>query len=417
MKGTGIRGILVIEKGSGLPLLFQRLDPRLTDIDPTLVAGFLTALESFSHEIVDQRASGFEVDYGKRLMTLVTGKYTIFAALSDKDSPEITEILHELQDEFEKKYYEGQEGVEHTMMSDQSRFDEFRELIVERVGLQNISECWVPEFTSKNVATWLVDDLRVLINGTNDISTILQNVDIESDKIIKVLTHLWTSGHIVFRNLLEMQDILIPTQDVYKYVKSNTPEHNELLDYSKELAMLLPEIISHLDGRTTVRDLSKAFSDKVYRLLDFLFEKGAVEVLSPEKKRILWSKEILDIAIQKAFKLYRKNQVISALRSSLQQIARPEIMSEIRIQDDSIQVNFDFQMYTGMTPKQVSELHLVWIDLMKRFVRNLPDNKRSNYVKALVNSIQDDYFSRFSEQEIEGLDEFSYFLEELLVIV
>ncbi|MHA1771052.1 MAG: hypothetical protein ACTSYL_03160 [Candidatus Thorarchaeota archaeon] len=56
MKGVGIRGILIIEKGSGLPLLYQRLDPSLTDIDPVLVAGFLGALQSFSKEIVDQQA-------------------------------------------------------------------------------------------------------------------------------------------------------------------------------------------------------------------------------------------------------------------------------------------------------------------------------------------------------------------------
>ncbi|MCF2137839.1 MAG: hypothetical protein K9W43_11465 [Candidatus Thorarchaeota archaeon] len=414
MKGVGIRGILIIEKGSGLPLLYQRLDPRLTDIDPVLVAGFLGALQSFSKEIVDQQAGEFQVDYGKRLMTLVTGKYTIFSAFSDKVTSEIVEILRELQAEFEKRYYESSDRTISGVVDNLSQFDEFRQIIVEQVGIQNISENWVPEFTSQNAASWLTENLRSLINGKNDINLIVQNSDIPSDKVLKVITHMWTSGDIVFRNLLEPTDILISTRNLYKYIKTNSPEQKELLSYSEELARLLPEVVSHLDGRTSVKNLIDQFQPRVYRLLDYLFEKGAVEVLSPEKKRILWSKEILDLAIQRSLKFYKSEKIIAALRAAGQQLEKPEIMSEIRIWNSQIDINYSFEMYEGLTPRQVSDLHTAWLELIRRFIRGLPDHKKTNFIKALADSVQEDFFSKYSEKEMAGFDEISFFLEELL---
>jgi hypothetical protein len=40
MKNINIEAILVIQKDSGLPLLLQKLDHRVFDIDPALISGF-----------------------------------------------------------------------------------------------------------------------------------------------------------------------------------------------------------------------------------------------------------------------------------------------------------------------------------------------------------------------------------------
>ncbi|MGQ4872080.1 MAG: hypothetical protein ACP6IT_09645 [Candidatus Thorarchaeota archaeon] len=414
MSNIGISGLLIIEKKSGLPLLFQKLDPRLGDIDPALVAGFLSALQAFSYEVVESGSEGFQVDYGKRVLTIVVGHHTIFAALSDRGAQEVAAVVAELLREFETKWYDGNEAIDASKKSSMEKVESFREVIIERVGMKNISPAWIPEFSDAEGIDWLMEPLKSLINGKNDIRTILRESGLPHDNVMKFLTVLWANGHIVFRNLLERHDVVIPTRSLVRYVQYNTAEREDLTKFSRQLAQLLPQVVPRLDGRTTVEELMREFPASVYRLLDYLFEKGAVEVLSPEKKRILIAKELLELAVTIALDMFKKKDALYALRSAVDHIGRPEIASEIHIREDGVRIEYDFDVYDGLTPRQVMEMHKAWLNLMRSFVEFLPNKKRAKYVEKLVENIRDEFFAKYSESDLDGLDEFSFFLERIL---
>ncbi len=414
MNYKNISGILIIEKDSGIPLLFQKLDPRLFDVDPTLVAGFLSALQAFSSTVISRGTSSFEVNYGRRTMVLATGERALLAAFSDRATPEVGTIISELLREFEEMYFRPEDVKGCYDRKNMEHIENFRQVIINRVGIWDLSDNWVPEFVSDKDKVELEEPLRSLINGKNNIAKIVALADLPPEEITHKIVSLWGVGKIVFRNLLEPYDILIPTQQVFKYVQSGTAERKELRAYSPELVDLLPEILQHLDGKTTVETLMMNFTHRVYNLLDYLFEKGAVEVLGPEKKRILLAKELLELGIEIAMKEYKQEEVIHAMRRAIRETEKPEIASELQVSQDSVRIDYGFKLYEGMTPEQIMDIHSSWLGLIRRFIRNLPEKKRVKFVEKFTENVRDEWIASFSDEDMDGLEELSFFLEEIL---
>ena len=65
MRNCRIDTILVIDR-SGLPLLTQAFNPKGKEMDPMLVSGFITAIASFSQDLVAEHRSIFQINYGAR---------------------------------------------------------------------------------------------------------------------------------------------------------------------------------------------------------------------------------------------------------------------------------------------------------------------------------------------------------------
>jgi hypothetical protein len=70
LAGHNIQALLIKERG-GIPLFFMKLDPKAQDLDPMLVSGFFTAIQTFSKEAIERDSSMFQVDYGARLYTVI----------------------------------------------------------------------------------------------------------------------------------------------------------------------------------------------------------------------------------------------------------------------------------------------------------------------------------------------------------
>ncbi len=403
---ANIEAILIIKRESGIPLMLQKVDPRAMDMDPGLVSGFLYAIQSFSSEVVEKGADEFQIDYGKKLFTIFSGVNTFFVTITLGDwAPSYTPVIRGLIEEFEKDWY-----IE-TDLHEESAYQGFRKILVERIGLQGLSEDWIPYFKRDIGPALDLLPVEKLIDGSNTISEILANVEGEPNDALAHIARLWGASIISFKNLLDDCDIVIPTQELFRYIQSNTSERKELEQFSGTLVKLLPQVLKLFDGKATVEEVLSDRPKDLYHLLDFLLQKRAIAVLSPEKKRILLVKELLEQTLRVSDSVYTPTNTLIALRTALEHVEVPEIITDIHVEQDSWNIDYGFLVYEGLTPNRIMEIHSVWISILMKLVKLLPSKNRKKFVTELVESLNEGIFDRYASDELDGVDDFTFNLE------
>ncbi|MHA1909253.1 MAG: hypothetical protein ACW98Y_18295 [Candidatus Thorarchaeota archaeon] len=403
---ANIEAILIIKRDSGIPLMLQKMNPRAMDMDPGLVSGFLYAIQSFSSEVVEKGADEFQIDYGKKLFTIFSGVTTFFVTITLGDwNKSYTPTIRELIQEFEKDWY-----IE-TDLHEESVYQGFRRILVERIGLQGLSEEWIPYFKRDIGPALDLLPVETLIDGSNTIRDILSKTEGEPNEALSHIARLWGASIISFKNLLDDCDIIIPTQQLFRYIQSNTDERKELERFSGTLVKLLPQVVKLFDGRATVEEVLANRPKEFYHLLDFLLQNQAIEVLSPEKKRILLVKELLEQTLQIADSIYSPTNTLIALRTSLEHVDVPEIIADIHVEQKSWNIDYGFLVYDGLTPNRIMEIHGIWISILMKLVKLLPSKNRKKFVTALVEALNEGIFDRYASDELDGVDDFTFNLE------
>ena len=54
----------------------MQLDPRAFGMDPVMASSFFAAIDMFSKEVFEQTAPQFQIDYGTRIFTVISGVQT-----------------------------------------------------------------------------------------------------------------------------------------------------------------------------------------------------------------------------------------------------------------------------------------------------------------------------------------------------
>ena len=412
MIDIGLEALLIMDK-AGIPLLFQKLDPKRSDIEPILLSGFLTAVKAFSTEIVDDSLSEFHLDYGKRLITILTGQKIVFAAIhNQKSTGRIIPVLSPLLKEFEIEYYQDELGQSGPL----EVYDPFRERIATVMGITNPSLEWIP-FYSEIEDISISSEIKVkdFIDNLSSINEIISKSNLSKPEVLKEISKLWTLGHIRFRNILTKQDIVISTSKISSYLQPHTDEWKDLKKEFPNLAHLVPHILSHLDGQTIVGTVIEELVDEglesVYWLMDYLYINDALTILSPEKRRILMAKEILQKSLEIAIESYSTKEVIKNLREILTEINTPEIISQIRLKDQSWTIDYSFLVYEGLSPKDILNLYDVWLEILRLFIFSLDEKKRKKYIENLTEQLDYNFFEKYRGEDMDGFEEFAFWLE------
>ncbi len=407
MLNIKVDAVLFIQRYSGLPLLSLKLNPRVLDIDPALISGFLMAIQAFSAEVIEKGTEEFQIDYGKRLFTVIVGSETMAVAVTTEGSSDaIIPVLRELQKEFEMNHY-----LDLEIHGPSNIYDEFKLEIAEHFGLQDIALSWVPVDKKCDDSELAISPIAPYIDGSSSISDIIEASGIPKEQVLKEISKLWTTGEIDLSNILEHTDIIIPTNEFYKYIQTGTKERPDLKKFSPSLISLLPRLVSCFDGRTTVAEIAKQYDPQVYDLLDTLVRMGALQILSPEKKRILLAKELLVKVLEIASGLYSTQVVLETLTEVLRKTDCPEILAEVHIKQNEWNVDFGFLLYDNHSPNDIMNIHASWIDLLTNLIALLPSNKKKKLAERLVHSLQEEFFEKYSGNELEGFEEFSLSLE------
>jgi hypothetical protein len=390
---------MLMDKG-GIPLFFMKLDPKVLDIDPMLVSGFFTAIQSFSKEVIEKSAKQFQVDYGARLFNITSGKKADLLIISlgklqDRFGPVMTSMLKE----FESKWLKGKSVEKIDSMDIHTCFPKFRESIIHRLTSGRISISWIPFLVSS-------DDEQ----SPDLTSPILSHIDgVRTLELIQ-------EGAVAFRRILDTRDIIASTSRLDPLLQSSSAEREELKRNHPDIAVLLPRLSGMFDGRRTVEEIMNALEGQLERealvdAIEILLDMQAIEPLSPERRRILLAKEAMDIAIRVAEKVYSSGEMTNALQSSLTMGSAPEVVGEIRLVDNKWSVEYDSRLLEGLDPRRLMDLYADWMKLLAQFSVALERKKLKKFVETLTQAYEAYLLNRYTAQDLRGFEEFSFWLE------
>jgi len=418
LAGHNIQALLIKERG-GIPLFFMKLDPKAQDLDPMLVSGFFTAIQSFSKEVIEKDSSTFQVDYGARLYTVISGEVTDFVIVSLGEwDDEVTPVLKSLLEEFEGIWIKDLSTEEKDSLKIDVEFPDFREGIVENLSFRKLSGNWVPFMIETGVKRGKKSGIKVIpyINGINTVDEITRMSEIGTNEIVAEITKLWALGRIKFGSILNRTDIIASTSKIDRLLQLSSPQRVELQRRNPEVITLLPRLSMMFDGRRSVGaiigGLSEEFEDtQVMKVIDILLETGAIVALSPEKRRVLLLQEALELAIRVAEKIYGPEAAKLFLNKALKKVPVTEIAGVFRLTETSWSVDYNSRLYEGLDPRRLMGLYAEWMKLLAQYISALEKDKILRFAEALTEIYQSYLFERYSSLDLRGFEEFTFWLE------
>ncbi len=417
MPGHNIQAILIMERG-GIPFFFLKLDPRAQDLDPMLVSGFFTALKSFSKEVIERSDRMFQVDYGTRLFTVISGDQTdlVVVSMGEWDSA-VESVLLPLLEEFEQVWLKGLSRTQKDSLEINSCFPEFREGVVRDLSFRKMSGAWVPTLIGGTAASLGgFGRVATLIDGNNDIDSIVQKSGMDRDAVVSEISRLWAIGFIGFRNILEARDVLATSSRFDRLLQSSSPQRSELAHSKPEVLSLLPRITTLVDGRRTVDAvmatlLAQHPRQVVTEALEYLLDRKAIEALSPERRRILLVKEAMEIAVKVAETEYSKDAASKALEASISKVPIPEVVGDLADRGGDWTLNYDSRIYEGLNPRRTMELCGDWMRLLANYIAVLDKTRMRRYAEALTDAYASYLLERYTPDDLRGFEELAYWLE------
>jgi len=407
-----------MERG-GIPLFFMKIDPRAQDLDPMLVSGFFTAIQTFSKEVVDRSSSRFQVDYGARLFTILSGQKTDLVAVSIGEcEEEVVQTLTSLLEEFESIWIKDLSREEMDTLDINSGFLEFREGILQNLSFRQILGSWIPFFVGGSTSSDKTQDSIVVpfIDGSRNVDEIVTESGLNREDVTLEITRLWALGALQFRSILAADDVVVSTSKLDRLLQSSSPQREELARTNPEVLAVVPRMSTLFDGRRTVgaitRFLSEQYSERaLMQAFDFLMESKAVDVLTPEKRRILLTKEAVEIAVKVAETIYSEDKAREYLGSTLAKVAIPEVVGEMHLTDGSWEVTYASRLHEGLDPRRLMELYADWVKLLAQFLGFLDKSKIEAYAEALTDAYSSYLLKRYTAHDLRGFEEISYWLE------
>ena len=418
MQGHNVQAILIMEHG-GIPLFFMKIDPRAQDLDPMLVSGFFTAIQTFSKEIVSQNSSRFQVDYGARLFTVLSGESTDLVAVSlGECEEEVIQTLASLLEEFETVWIKDLSREELDTLDVNGDFLDFREGILQNLSFKQILGSWIPFFVGTSMSPDKTKDSIVLpfIDGSRNVDEIIIESGLNREDVTIEITRLWALGVLQFRSILAADDVVISTSRLDRLLQSSSPQREELAHTNPDVLAVVPRMSTLFDGRRTVGAITRFLSDHysertLMQAFDFLLESKAIDVLTPEKRRVLLTKEAVEIAIKVAETIYTEQKAYEYLEQTLNKVAVPEVVGEVPLTDGKWEVTYGSRLQEGLDPRRLMELYADWVKLLAQFLGALDKTKIRDYAEALTDAYSSYLLKRYTADDLRGFEEISYWLE------
>ena len=418
MAGHNIQALLIKERG-GIPLFFMKLDPKAQDLDPMLVSGFFTAIQNFSKEVIERDSSMFQVDYGARLYTVISGDVTDFVIVSFGEwDDEVTPILKSLLEEFEGIWLKDLSKKERDSLKINVEFPDFREGIVQNLSFRKLSGSWIPILveTGGKIGSKSNKMVVQLIDGVNTIDDIIIESRIGADEVLAEITRLWALGKIKFGSILSRADIVASTSKIDRLLQISSPQRVELSRRNPEVISLLPRLSMMFDGRRSVGAIVDGLSQEyqeiqVMEVIDTLLETGAIVALSPEKRRVLLVQEALELAIRVAEKIYTPEVAKQFLNTALAKVPATEVAGVFRMTETSWSIDYNSRLYEGLDPRRLMSIYAEWMKILAQYISALEKDKILRFAEALAEIYREYLFERYTSTDLRGFEEFTFWLE------
>ncbi|MFW9982489.1 MAG: hypothetical protein ACFFE3_11300 [Candidatus Thorarchaeota archaeon] len=419
MTGHSIEAILITDM-NGNPRFYMQLDPRAFGMDPVLASSFFAAIDMFSKEVFQQSAPVFHVDYGAHIFTVVNGEATHMIAVGVQSlNTEIIAILNSLLSEFEEKWLLATDLLGIDASFSDVYLEPFGERVMEKLSFNELPDSWVPYFTvDPSTVVNTSGTLEPFINGSRNVKEILDVSGLAKRDLLLEISRMWAHRVIRFRNMLSFDDFVASKTPFLKYLQSTSRETEAMRSHYPEMVGIIPRLAGLMDGRRTVREmlveLGEAYDEReILRVLDHLLEREVIEALSPEKRRILLAKEVLEIALRVAEDCCQEGEATNALTSVMSRSDTPETLGQLRVTDNQWSVDFDLKMLEGLNNRRLMLLFGEWMKLLAQFAALLDSKKLDQFIINLTSAFIERIVNRFSPFDLRGFEEYPLWLEQL----
>ncbi|MFW9958304.1 MAG: hypothetical protein ACFFCT_09535 [Candidatus Odinarchaeota archaeon] len=419
MTGHVIEAILITDNNSN-PRFYMQLDPRAFGMDPVLASSFFTAIDMFSKEVFQQSAPVFHVDYGAHVFTVLNGETAHMVAVGvQRLNTELITILNSLLAEFEEKWLPTTQTLDTDTPFVDAYLEPFGESVMMKLSFEDLPDSWVPYFTvDPNTIVTTSGTLVPLINGSRNMKEIFEVSGFSKRDLFLEISKLWAYRVIRFRNTLSFNDFVAPRTEFLKYVQATSRETETLRNLHPEMLVIIPRLAGLMDGRRTVREilsqLGESFDEReILRALDYLLENGVIEALSPEKRRILLAKEVLEISLRVAEECYNAKEAARALTSVMNASDTPETLGQLRYESGHWSVDFDIKMLEGLNSRRLMLLFGEWMKILAQFAAALDQKNLDPFIVDLTIAFSERVVNRFAPFDLRGFEEYSFWLEQL----
>lgn len=413
-----VSSVLIMSEG-GLPLLYQKINPKSADMDPSLLSGFLQALEIFGDQTInpDRRAEDKQtaIDYGRRKLLLYRENPITVVAIHESQMADVDSLSSKIRQVARLFVARFRDELSRSLQAT-SLFEPFKEELVELFVEPLVSSWWVP----KPINPPTVDDKLTLfdeVDGERSVQDICDASGSGEADVKKQLYLWWTKGYIEFKNVLAGSDILIPRKSAQAFLAAEDIFATFEVDPSScpitpESTISCKEIIKRLDGKTSVQQLDNEHHCKPQ--IECLWEKGFVEVLSAEKRRILLAKEVTSKIVQAMRKHFKKKEVAALVQEATNKANSLEIFADLQILGEEVVINFQFRNYDNFPPNELQAIYEKWIEFNKSIITLVPTKKMRKVVDELVVQLDPAFFDGFRAEDFEDFDEFTFAIESAL---
>jgi hypothetical protein len=379
----------------------MQLDPRAFGMDPVMASSFFAAIDMFSKEVFEQTAPQFQIDYGTRIFTVISGVQTNLISVGvHRLTHDTVEVLDSLLAEFELEWLPACKSVELGTSFVDAYLESFGESVMKKLSFEELSDNWVPYFTIKPDAIELIDSaIAPFVDGSRNVREIREASGIDEREMIVETSTLWAHRVIRFRNTLSFNDFVSSRTLFLRYVQSTSKETEDLRNLHPEMVGVIPRLAGLMDGRRTVRETLAELG-------------GSYDERDPEKRRILLVKEALESALRVAEEHYQ-TQATEVLRTVMKRSDTPETLGQLRFVDESWSVDFDFKLLEGLTHRRLMLLYGEWMKMLAQFVGGLERERLDGFISGITQTFYHRIIDRYASYDLRGFEEFTFWLEQL----
>jgi len=419
MKNLDLESILIMNK-AGLPMFNMDFRQNPTPLDPVLLSGFLTAISTFTQSILDPKTRSFEIHYGVRTVTVITGKeVNLAAAHTFPDLKELLHVLVGLLAHFEEAYLPLVKMGDYAGMVESEFKEQIIERIIENTRVYDLSLDWIPvvmvEINGDDIAK---SQILTHVDSKKTIGQIIEETDTDEQDAMMDIARLWAIRIIKFKGLLTPGDILIPTPRLMSFFKPDSPSCEHLNAEVPDMASSVTAIARSLNGRTTVRDLVKIHSDlsstKIYDLLNYLYDASALTTVETELKGIMVTKDCLDTMLHVVGREYESTHITDCLHHAVNKQSCPELQYQVKGTSTQWSIDHGLDPYERMGPNERWDIQKKWIQVLKDFVNDLEPTPSPLLAMQIQDTIKKQVANRYATADMVCIEPFVEFLQVIV---
>ncbi len=238
---------------NGMPIFEMDFHVEGMKYDPTLLAGFISAVSIWSKEL---SAKGLEkIDQGNLKVGFLEGNHVSFFYLAGSISDELETKLHILLAHFEVKY---NQFLEDDFISDPSLFSDFKHYALKLLADTTIKSHYTPvmKVPLDKAMNMYTDQtaLLMLIDGRSTVGEITSNTNKSLSSVTEILAMMKLEGIIDFEINVNETDVFNLTLKGYKKVFGHTEERTT---FAQLFGKQVFEIIKNIDGTKSVIEIAE----------------------------------------------------------------------------------------------------------------------------------------------------------------